>query len=67
MAGERLRYLGEHASDWRRFWDSDERQEEIAGIERDGRWCTHVCFIHSSLKVSRKAQVVDVPLAYLSR
>ena len=44
-----------------------ERQDEIAGIARDGCWCTHVCFIHASLKASTRAKVIDVPLAYLSR
>jgi MoaA/NifB/PqqE/SkfB family radical SAM enzyme len=64
---QRLGNVREYECDWRRFWDSPERQAEIAGIRKDGCWCTHVCFIHSSLKASRKAQVVDVPLAYLSR
>ena len=32
---------------------------------RDGCWCTHVCFIHASLKASPKARLIDVPRAYL--
>jgi MoaA/NifB/PqqE/SkfB family radical SAM enzyme len=64
---EKLGNIRDYECDWGRFWDSKERQDEIAGIARDGCWCTHVCFIHASLKASRKAQVVDVPLAYLSR
>jgi hypothetical protein len=38
----------------------------IASIRRDGCWCTHVCFIHASLKASLKARAIDVPRAYLA-
>jgi MoaA/NifB/PqqE/SkfB family radical SAM enzyme len=62
---ERLGNVRDHGCDWRRFWDSRERQEELAGIRRDGCWCTHVCFIHASLKASGKARLYDVPRAYL--
>lgn len=62
---ERLGNLRDYDCDWSRFWDSRERREEIAAIERDGCWCTHVCFIHASLKASPKAMAVDVPRAYL--
>ena len=62
---ERLGNLRDYDGDWRRFWRSRERQDELSAIERDGCWCTHVCFIHSSLKASPKAMAVDVPRAYL--
>ena len=62
---ERLGNLRDYDCDWSRFWDSRERREEIAAIERDGCWCTHVCFIHASLKASPKAMAIDVPRAYL--
>lgn len=62
---ERLGNLRDYDCDWSRFWDSRERREEIAAIERDGCWCTHVCFIHASLKTSPKAMAIDVPRAYL--
>jgi MoaA/NifB/PqqE/SkfB family radical SAM enzyme len=64
---ERLGNVREYGCDWGRFWDSRARQEEIAAIRRDGCWCTHVCFIHASLKASTKAKAVDVPRAYFSR
>jgi MoaA/NifB/PqqE/SkfB family radical SAM enzyme len=64
---ERLGNVREHNCDWGRFWGSRARQDEIAAIRRDGCWCTHVCFIHASLKASTRAKVVDVPRAYLSR
>jgi MoaA/NifB/PqqE/SkfB family radical SAM enzyme len=63
---ERLGNVRDHGCDWRRFWESRERQDEIARIRRDGCWCTHVCFIHASLKASAKAKAIDVPRAYLA-
>lgn len=62
---ERLGNLRDYDCDWSRFWDSRERRDEITAIEKDGCWCTHVCFIHASLKASPKAMAVDVPRAYL--
>jgi MoaA/NifB/PqqE/SkfB family radical SAM enzyme len=64
---ERLGNVRDYGCDWRRFWDSRERRQEIAAIERDGCWCTHVCFIHASLKASTRARLLEVPRAYLSR
>lgn len=63
---ERLGNVRDHDCDWNGFWSSRERREEIEAIRRDGCWCTHVCFIHASLKASRKAMLYDVPRAYLS-
>jgi MoaA/NifB/PqqE/SkfB family radical SAM enzyme len=63
---ERLGNIRDYDCDWGRFWESRARRDEIASIQRDGCWCTHVCFIHASLKASLKAKVVDVPRAYLS-
>ncbi len=63
---ERLGSVRDYDCDWRRFWDSQERALEIAAIERDACWCTHVCFIHASLKASPKASLYDVARAYLS-
>jgi radical SAM protein with 4Fe4S-binding SPASM domain len=64
---ERLGSLRDYDMDWRRFWSSRERQEELDQIERDGCWCTHVCFIHASLKASPKAQAFDVARAYVAQ
>jgi MoaA/NifB/PqqE/SkfB family radical SAM enzyme len=64
---QRLGNLRRFDCDWKRFWDSKAREEEIAAIDRDGCWCTHVCFIHASLKASSKALLVDVPRAYIGQ
>lgn len=62
---ERLGNLRDDDGDWSRFWSSRERHQEIAAIERDGCSCTHVCFIHASLKASPKVMAIDVPRACL--
>jgi len=62
---ERIGNLRDYDLDWGRFWSSSERGEEIDAIRRDGCWCTHVCFIHASLKASPKAMAIDVPRAFL--
>ena len=62
---ERLGNLRDYDCDWTGFWGSQTRRDELAAIERDGCWCTHVCFIHASLKASPKAMAIDVPRAYL--
>jgi MoaA/NifB/PqqE/SkfB family radical SAM enzyme len=64
---ERLGSLREFDLDWQRFWRSRERREELDRIEKEGCWCTHVCFIHASLKASPKAKALDVPRAYLAQ
>lgn len=51
--------------DWNEFWQSKSRQNELTAIARDGCWCTHVCFIHASMKASPKARLIDVPRAYV--
>jgi len=52
--------------DWTALWGSAARKDEVAAIERDRCFCTHVCFIHASLKASPKALLWDVPRAYLA-
>jgi MoaA/NifB/PqqE/SkfB family radical SAM enzyme len=59
-----LRQVG---GDWRRLWESAELRREREAIRREGCWCTHVCFIHASLKASPKALAYDLPRAYLAQ
>ena len=51
--------------DFGRFWTSEARRNEPAQIEHDQCWCTHVCFIHDSMRHSPKALLYDVPLTFL--
>jgi MoaA/NifB/PqqE/SkfB family radical SAM enzyme len=54
--------------DFGALWHSQGRRAELAAID-GGRacWCTHVCFIHDSMRHSRRAQLWDVPVNYLTR
>jgi MoaA/NifB/PqqE/SkfB family radical SAM enzyme len=62
---KKLASLRDYGCDFGKFWQSLARQDEVKAIQRDPCWCTHVCFIHDSLRHSAKAQLYDVPLAYL--
>ncbi len=61
----RLGNLREFDCDFRKFWATAARRSELDAIVRDQCWCTHVCFIHDSLRHSPKALLFDVPLTYL--
>ena len=61
----KLANLRGYDCDFRRFWETQTRQGELDSIVRDQCWCTHVCFIHDSLRHSKKALFYDVPVAYL--
>jgi MoaA/NifB/PqqE/SkfB family radical SAM enzyme len=49
------------------FWESPARMAEPHQIACDQCWCTHVCFIHDSLRYSYKAMISEVPRNYLLR
>lgn len=61
----KLANLREYDCNFGKFWESQTRTEEGSAIVHDQCWCTHVCFIHDSLRHSRKAMLFDVPLSYL--
>ncbi len=61
----KLGNLRDFDCDFGRFWETTGRKLELDSIVRDQCWCTHVCFIHDSLRHSAKAMLFDVPLAYL--
>lgn len=59
--------LREYGMDFAAFWHSAVRQQEREAIARDRCFCTHVCFLHDSLRFSLKAQLVGVPTSYFAR
>jgi len=61
----KLGNLRDFGCDFEKFWQDQRRQDEAGAIRRDQCWCTHVCFIHDSLRHSAKAMLYDVPLSYL--
>ena len=52
--------------DFKVFWESTARREEPKRIACDQCWCSHVCFIHDSMRYSARA-LWDVPKNYLRR
>ena len=61
----KLANLRDYDCDFEKFWQAQERQEELAAIVQDQCWCTHVCFIHDSLRHSPKMLLYDIPITYL--
>lgn len=61
----KLANLRDFDCDFGKFWETQRRKLELDSIVRDQCWCTHVCFIHDSLRHSAKAMLFDVPLAWL--
>jgi len=61
----RLGNLRDYDCDFQKFWQAQQRQEELAAIVQDQCWCTHVCFIHDSLRHSPKVLLYDIPITYL--
>jgi MoaA/NifB/PqqE/SkfB family radical SAM enzyme len=49
------------------FWETPARRNEPAQITCDQCWCSHVCFIHDSLRYSYKAMLSEVPKNYFFR
>ena len=61
----KLANLRDYDCDFGKFWQDQARKEELKAIVHDQCWCTHVCFIHDSLRHSPKTLLYDVPLTYL--
>jgi MoaA/NifB/PqqE/SkfB family radical SAM enzyme len=53
--------------DFNVFWESPARKAETKQIKCDQCWCSHVCFIHDSLRYSFKTMLLEVPRNYFSR
>ena len=65
---EKFASLRDYDCDFGKLWDERARAAELSAID-GGRacWCTHVCFIHDSMRHSRRAQLWEVPANYLTR
>jgi len=60
--------LCDYDYDFGALWAVNERQLELNAIDAGKAcWCTHVCFIHDSLRHSRRALLYEVPKNYLTR
>lgn len=65
---EKFATLSDFDFDFAKLWSSQERQTELNGIDGGKAcWCTHVCFIHDSMRHSRRALLFGLPKNYLTR
>ncbi|HKP73218.1 MAG TPA: radical SAM protein [Pyrinomonadaceae bacterium] len=65
---EKFATLSDYDYDFGALWQSQNRGAELAAID-GGRacWCTHVCFIHDSMRHSRRALLYELPKNYATR
>jgi MoaA/NifB/PqqE/SkfB family radical SAM enzyme len=62
-----LANLRDHDMNLKVFWESPARTSEPHQIACDQCWCTHVCFIHDSLRYSSKTMLYQIPKNYFLR
>jgi MoaA/NifB/PqqE/SkfB family radical SAM enzyme len=65
---EKFASLQDYDYDFAALWSANERQLELSAIAGgQSCWCTHVCFIHDSMRHSRRGLFYEVPKNYLGR
>jgi MoaA/NifB/PqqE/SkfB family radical SAM enzyme len=65
---EKFATLADYDYDFGALWAAQERQVELNAIDGGKAcWCTHVCFIHDSMRHSRRALLCELPKNYLTR
>ena len=65
---EKFASLADYEYDFGALWSDHQRQDELSAIDGGKAcWCTHVCFIHDSMRHSQKALLYNVPKNYLTR
>lgn len=65
---EKFATLSDYDYDFGRLWAAEERRRELRAIDGgEACWCTHVCFIHDSMRHSPRAMLYELPKNYLRR
>src|SRR5215210_1411202 len=65
---EKFATLSDYAYDFGALWAAQNRTTELAAIDGgQACWCTHVCFIHDSMRHSRRALLYELPKNYATR
>ncbi len=65
---EKFATLSDYDYDFGALWATQSRGRELAAIDGgQACWCTHVCFIHDSMRHSRRALLYEVPKNYATR
>lgn len=65
---EKFASLQSYDYDFGALWTAQERQVEVKAID-GGKpcWCTHVCFIHDSMRHSQRGLLIEGPKNYVTR
>ena len=65
---EQFATLADYDYDFGALWSAKERQIELTAIDGGKAcWCTHVCFIHDSMRHSQRSMLFQAPKNYLTR
>jgi MoaA/NifB/PqqE/SkfB family radical SAM enzyme len=65
---EKFATLADYDYDFGALWSANGRETELKAIDGGKAcWCTHVCFIHDSMRHSRRALLTEVPKNFLRR
>ena len=65
---EKFATLADYDYDFGALWQDHERQSELTAIDGGKAcWCTHVCFIHDSMRHSRRALLYELPKNFVTR
>ncbi|HVG32358.1 MAG TPA: radical SAM protein [Pyrinomonadaceae bacterium] len=65
---EKFATLADYDYDFGKLWAAEERGRELRAIDGgEACWCTHVCFIHDSMRHSPRAMLYELPKNYLKR
>ncbi len=65
---EKFATLADYDYDFAELWKAGEREGELKASDGGAAcWCTHVCFIHDSLRHSRRALLYEAPKNYALR
>jgi Fe-coproporphyrin III synthase len=65
---EKFATLADYDYDFGALWAAQERQLELTAIDGGKAcWCTHVCFIHDSMRHSRRALLYELPKNFVTR
>lgn len=65
---EKFATLRDYDFNFAKLWEAQGRQAELGAIDGGKAcWCTHVCFIHDSMRHSRRALLYELPKNYLTR
>ena len=65
---EKFASLSDYDFNFSELWDARDREQELKSIDGGKAcWCTHVCFIHDSMRHSRRGLLYEVPKNFLLR